>query len=181
MSKFKNLKQGDVLSEAAFYKVEKIVGDKVQLQMDSGESVILNQGYVDSFLTSADQFSKEEKVTKTELAELVSSNPRTVMTVNFFKQVKEIDVQKEIQEAYENSSPKEFTTKMKLAVKKGLAGEARTMIGRHYNTKDEFGRIHFTDMSINKDFSKTYDTRARLFDPRTLNWAIINDVKYTVK
>lgn len=182
MSKFDKLVQGNVLSETAFYKVEKVVGNKVQLQMDNGESVVLDKGYVDSFLTSAEQFSKEEKVSKTELTEIFLSYPRTAITVNFNKQVKEADVAKEIQEAYENSNPKEFSAKMKQAVKKGLAGEARTMVGRHFGTQDEFGRVQFIDMSLDRDFSKpTYDSRQRQVDTRTLNWAIINDVKYIVK
>lgn len=182
MSKFKNLKPGDVLSETSFYKVEKVVGNRVQLQVDNGDSVVFDQGYVDNFLASADQFSKEEKVSKTELTEIFLSYPRTAITVNFNKQVKEADVAKEIQEAYENSNPKEFSTKMKQALKKGLAGEARTMIGRHFGTQDEFGRVQFIDMSIDRDFSKpTYDNRQRQVDTRTLNWAIINDVKYVVK
>ena len=181
MSKFKNLKVKEVLSEQSFYTVEKIQGNKVQLKTDSGEMIVVDEGYVDSFLSSADQFTNTEKISKTELADLVVSNPRTAITVNFNKQVKETDVTKEIAEAYENSTPKEFATKMKAAVKKGLSGEERTMVGRHYGTKDEFGRLHFTDMGIEKDETKTYDTRARLVDPRTLNWAIINDVKYIVK
>lgn len=182
MSKFKNLKVKEVLSEQSFYTVEKIQGNKVQLKTDSGQMIVVDEGYVDSFLTSANQFSKEEKVSKTELTEIFLSFPRTAITVNFNKQVKEADVAKEIQEAYENSNPKEFSTKMKQALKKGLAGEARTMIGRHFGTQDEFGRVQFIDMSIDRDFSKpTYDNRQRQVDTRTLNWAIINDVKYVVK
>lgn len=181
MSKFKNLKQGDVLSESAFYKVEKVSGDKVQLQMDNGESVVLNQGYVDSFLTSADQFSKTEKITRTEMAELIMSHPRLVMTVNYNKQVKAVDVIAEIEEMYQNSTPKEITTKLKKSVNKALTGEERLIVGRHYGTKDSGGRLQFIDMNEAKDLTKDYDTRQRLVDMRTLNWAIINDVKYTVK
>ena len=181
MEVFKNLKPGQVLSETSFFKVEKIVGDQVQLGAENGESVILNKGYVDTFLSSGDQFLTEEKVTRTEMAEIMTNNVRVAMTVNFNKQVKPEDIQKEIQEAYENSTPKEFSTKMKTAVKKGLSGEERTMVGRHYGTKDEFGRLHFTDMNVDRDMSKTYDNRARLVDPRTLNWMTVNGIKYMIK
>jgi hypothetical protein len=181
MEVFKNLKPGQVLSETSFFKVEKVVGDRVQLQAENGESVVLNAGYVDSFLSSGDQFSKEEKVTRTEMADIMMSNARTAMTLSYNKQVKEADVVKEISEAYENSTPKEALNKMKAAVKKGLSGEERVMRGRHYGTKDEFGRTHFIDMDVDRDVSKTYDTRQRLVDSRTLNWLIVNDTKYTIK
>lgn len=60
-------------------------------------------------------------------------------------------------------------------------GEERTMKGRHYGATDPGGRYHFVDMEQENDSSKDYDTRNRLVDPRTLNWLIVNGVKYQVK
>ena len=109
-------------------------------------------------------------------------NPRTVMTINYNKQVKAVDVIAEIEEMYQNSTPKEISTKLKKSVNKALAGEERLIVGRHYGTKDSGGRLQFIDMGIEKDFTKTdYDTRQRLVDMRTLNWAIISDIKYVTK
>lgn len=182
MSKFKNLVVGEVLSETSFYKVEKIVGNKVQLGAENGDSVIFDEGYVNAFLASANQFTKEEAVTRTEMSEIMVKNAFRAITVNFNKQIKEGDIQKEIQEAYENSTPKEFTAKMKAAVKKGLTGEERTMKGYHFGNQDEFGRVHMIDMDIDRDFSKsTWDNRQRQVDTRTLNWLIVGDTKYTIK
>jgi hypothetical protein len=73
------------------------------------------------------------------------------------------------------------------AVKKNLAdaltGEERTMVGRHYGRTDEFGRIKFIDMEApgGYDEAKDSDSRQRLVDPRTINWAILRGVKYEVK
>ncbi len=181
MSTFKNLKPGQVLSETAFYKVEKVVGNEAQFQAENGDSVILNEGYVNSFLLSGDNYSKEEAVTRTEMSDILLRNPFRAMTVNFNKQVKETDIIKEIQDAHDNSTPKEFTAKMKAAIKRSMAGEERTMVGRHFGSQDEFGRVQFVDMGIDRDFSKDYDTRQRLMDTRTLNWMVVNDIKYTIK
>lgn len=181
MTNFNKLEVGSVLSETQYYKVVKKVGDKVEFVTDNGETVTVNRGYVESLIVSADQYSREEKITRTELAEMLIQNRNVVMTLNFNKQVKEADVAAEIQAAYENSTPKEFAAKMKKAVKKGLNGEERTMTGRHHGGKDDFGRLHFIDMDILKDASKSYDTRQRLVDPRTLNWLIVNGVKYIAK
>lgn len=181
MSKFNKLVQGNVLSETAFYKVEKVVGDKVQLQMDNGESVVLDKGYVDSFLTSADQFEKTEKVTRTEMAEILLSHPRTAVSVSFNKQVESASVVTEIQEAYSNTAPKDLSAILKKVVAKALVGEERLIIGRHYGGQDEYGRLPFVDMGIEKDFSKNYENRLRKVDTRTLNWIIVDNTKYIVK
>lgn len=182
MTEFNKLQPKQVLSETQFYLVEKIVGDKVQLSTEIGKPIVVDKGYVETLLVSADQYSKTEKVTRTDLTEVFFANPYIAMTVNFNKQVKEADVATEIQQAYENSTPKEFTSRMKKALKKGLNGEERTMAGRHYGSKDEYGRVRFINMGVDRDESKKdYDTRQRLVDPRTLNWLILKGVKYEVK
>lgn len=181
MSKFKNLKQGEVLSEAQFYTVNKVVGDKVELQPDGGESIVVNSKYVDSFLISGEQTEKEEKITRTDLAAMFISNPNIALSASFNKQVKPADVEKEIIEAYENSTPTNFKTAVKAAVKKGQNGEERVITGRHSGSVDEFGRVHFVDMKLKKEAGKDYDTRQRLVDPRTLNWMILRGTKYIAK
>lgn len=50
MTKFKNLKQGSVLSESQFYKVVKVSGNKVQLETDNGENVVVDDKYVEPCL-----------------------------------------------------------------------------------------------------------------------------------
>lgn len=180
MCAFSELKPGTVLSETQYYKVEKLAGNKVQLRNDGGEPIVVDINYVETLLTTADQFLEEKKVTKTEATQIFLAHPFTAMTVNFNKQVKKADIVKEIQDAYENSTPKEFTAKVSKAVGKSLEGEERTMVGRHAANQDEFGRIHFIDMNIDKT-ADSYDNRQRLVDPRTINWVIVKGVKYIVK
>lgn len=179
--KFKNLKPGECLSETQYYKVEKIVGSQVQLKNDNGDNIVVDSKYVDTCLVSAEQAEKEEKITKTEAAALFIENPYVVMKASYNKQVKDTDVIKEIMAAYEGSTPKSMGDAVKRAVKLGLQGEERIITGRHFGNKDEFGRINFIDMELDKTPGKEYDTRLRLVDPRTLNWFILKDVKYTVK
>lgn len=181
MGEFKNLKVGGVLSETQYYKVEAIKGNKVQLGTESGESIVVEDNYVESFLTSAHDFKEEKKITKTEMTEVFLSHPRVAMTVCFNKQVKEADVVKEIMEAYASTAPKDADKVMKAAVKRGLNGEERVMIGRHHGSTDGFGRVHFVDMEQEKGTKSDFDGRSRLVDPRTLNWLIVNNVKYVIK
>lgn len=183
MPKFNQLKVGGVLSETQYYKVVDIKGDKVQLQNDEGTNIVVNDGYVENALNAADQFTKTEKVTKTKLAEIFMSYPRIAMTVNFNKQVKPEDVAKGIIDVYDDlgmgMTKADFGKKVKAAL--SIKGEERTMIGRHYGSKDVNGRVHFIDMNVEKAVGKDYDTRQRLVDPRTINFIIVDNVKYQLK
>lgn len=181
---FKNLKVGEVLSETQFYKVEKVVGSQVQLKTDSGESIIVDNKYVDDLLNSGVQFTKTEKITRTELVEKFLTNARVAMTVNFNKQVKPEDIKQQLVALYPNKGGKLMSeAEFKKAVAKAidLKGDERTMIGRHYGVQDSNGRVHFIDMQIDKDPSKAYDARQRLVDPRTINYVVVSGVKYEVK
>lgn len=172
---------GQKLSESQFYSVVKIVGDKMQLVNDNGENIVITKEYAEKCLNSAHNFSKEEKVTKTDLANLFLSNSRIAMTVCFFKQVKEADVVSEIVTEVSGAKIADIEKAIKKGVKKAIIGEERIMIGRHYGSTDEFGRVHFVDMEVVKDSSKSYDTRMRLVDPRTICWLVVNNIKYILK
>lgn len=179
--KFKSLKTNEVLSEQQFYKVVKTSGDKVQLKNDNGEMIVVDSKYVESCLTSAQQYSSEKTVNKTEAAAIFISQAGVAITVNFNKQVKEADVVKEIMTTYEGSAPKVFEAAVKKAVKNALSGIERTMVGRHYGDMNELGRINFIDMEEEKTPGKDYDSRLRQVDPRSINWFICRGVKYNVK
>lgn len=181
MTKFNQIKPKQVFSETSFYTVTKVNKDSVEFETESGQKVELGQPYVENLLYSAHQQDKEEKVTKTVATEIFKSNPGVAMTVSFQKQVKEADVVAEIEDMYQNSTPKEIPAKLKKAVKKALDGEERVIVGKHWSSQDDFGRFHFTDMQIAQDKSKAYDVRQRLVDPRTINYLIVKGVKYTVK
>lgn len=183
--KFNNLKQGEILSESQFYKVVKIAGKQVQLENSSGENIIVDNKYVESCLNSADQFEKEVKSTKTELAEVLLSNPRTAMTVAFYKQdtpktkkVFEGEKQakiKEIQAAPVGRIESLLNDLVENPISKVIPGSLRVMKGRHNGDQDEFGRVSFIDMEV------TTGVPTRVVDPRSIEYIITNKTKYTIK
>lgn len=175
MTKFRDLAVGEKLSETQYYTVVKIAGNKVQLKNQSNNDIVVDNGYVENCLVSGKQYEKEEKISKTDLTNLFLSNPNTVFTVSFNKQVKEADVTKEIMDSYEGATPKTMETAIKKAVKKALNGEERVLVGYHTGNQDEFGRIQAVDMDI------TTGMPNRLVDPRNLNYLILKGIKYTVK
>lgn len=180
-TKFSELKAGDCLSEVQYYRFVKKSGDKVQLKNGLDQDIVVDKGYVEDCLTSADQFEKEEKLNKTDMAALFLKSTNVALTVSFNKQVKEADVVKEILDAYEGSTPKTIETAIKKAVKRGMNGEERVLVGYHTGITDNFGRCSAIDMNIVKDPSKDYNTALRLIDPREINYLIVKGVKYSVK
>lgn len=181
VTKFSKLKPGDICSETQYYTVVKTSGDKVQIKNDNGTDIVVDRGYVESCLKSANQFTSEKNVNMTEAAAIFLNSSRMAITVNFNKQVKEADVVKEIMEAYASSTPKEIEAKVKKSVKSALTGVERTIVGRHYGELNDLGRVQFVDMETERTSGKDYDTRLRLVDPRTINFMIVNGIKYTIK
>ena len=120
---YSKIKKESKFSEFQTYSVVAINGNEIDLKNGEGQVVTLDKDYVENCLYSSDQFSSTEKRSKTEMFQILLSNPNTVFTASFQKQVKVEDLVKEIKEAYENSTPKEIDTKLKKAVKKGLERE----------------------------------------------------------
>lgn len=186
MINFKKLVKGTKLSETQFYTVEKVQGDKVQLRNDYDEPIVVDSNYAEKCLVSADQFDSEKVMSRTDITNLFLASTSTALTVNYNKQVKEDEVKKQLYDLYPNKGGKilseaDFKKKVAAALSGALTGEERTMVGRHYGSQDEFGRVRFIDMEEVKDPKKDYDTRQRLVDPRTINWVILRGVKYVVK
>ena len=184
MTNFGSLQPGNILGESQYYVVEKIAGDRVQLKTDAG-SVVVDKGYVEKYLNSAEQFTTEEKITKTQIADILINNPRIVMTVAFYKQDKpktkkafEAEKQTKIEEI--KSAPigkveSLLNDLIENPILTYIPGELRIMKGRHYGEIDELGRIQFVDMEI------ADKNNMRQVDPRTVQWIIVGDKKYTLK
>lgn len=188
MARFKELTTGCILSETQYYIVEKVKGNQVQLNTGNG-SVVLDKGYVESYLNSASQFTSEEKLTKTQLAELFISKPRIAMTVAFFKQDKkktqkaykeEVEAQAEqVQKDFLANGISAINNALKNPISMIIPGELRVMKGRHYGDIDDLGRIKFTDMEVPK--TDGHHRTLRQVDPRTIQYIIVEDVKYILK
>jgi hypothetical protein len=151
----------------------------------------LSDRYVHEITVSADVFTSEEKKTMTELAEIFINNPRIAMSVAYItkstdKTKKEYEAEKqakidEILNATLANTPALLEDLIENPITKSTPGKLRIIKGRHHRHIDDLGRVHFIDMELQKDPSKDYDTRTRQVDPRTIQWIILNKVKYTLK
>lgn len=192
MSKVNSVKKGTILSETSFFKVEEVKPDgMIVVKDDYGNEVKIGQAYVDKVLVSADFFDKEEQRTMTDLADILIKNPRTAMTVAFYK--KDVNKTKKAYESELNAvidriqkaNISEIQTLLKEAfenpVSKVIKGDLRVIKGRHYGHIDDLGRVHFIDMELDKDPKREDDSRSRQVDTRSIAYIILNGTKYNLK
>lgn len=185
------LQAGSILSETTFYTVESVKGDTVNALTDGGQAVRINKKYVEGICASADQFSKTEKLSMTKLAELFINSPRVAMTVAFYKKAKaktKTALKKEKAEMIDKiknapvSKIEEYLTNLiENPITEEIPGELRVMKGRHYGNVDDMGRVAFVDMEQDKGSNPSHDARMRQVDPRTIQYVIVDNVKYELK
>lgn len=178
--------RGDYYSRLSYGRITGTSHHSVQITNESGNEWSISNEIIEDEFYFHNQIETEVKITRTELAEIFINHPRMIMTANYHKQVKEKELNEEFFKLYANKggviiSEADYKKKVKELTKVALKGEERTIVGRHENGLDDFGRMHFTDVEANWDKSKDYDTRHRLVDPRTLNWVIVGNVKYSIK
>ena len=189
--KKESLKKGSILSETSFFIVKELTPKNVIVNDEHGSEVAISYPYVEKALNSADAFETEERKSMTELAELFINSPRIAMTVAFYK--KDVEKTKKAYEAEKKAIiqkvvdakvsdiPSLLNELIENPLSKVIPGELRVMKGRHYGNVDELGRIHFVDMELTSLVGKDYDSRIRQVDPRTIQYLIVNNVKYTLK
>jgi hypothetical protein len=185
-----DVKTGMILSETSFFKVVKVNKNDVVVKDEMGNEVAISNAYVDAVLNSADEVTSEEKKTITELADIFVNGSRIAMTVAFFKKAnvktktaynKEVKVAIDIvQNAKVSEVEGLLTNLIENPITKEIPGELRVMKGRHYGSMDDLGRIQFIDMEQDRG-TKDWDGRVRQVDPRTIQYVIVDKVKYTLK
>jgi hypothetical protein len=156
--KFSRTSFGDIVSEDH---------DNVTVRNEAGLVWTVSRSIFDAEFTVADRFDTEIRVNQTELIDKILKHPRTAMTVYFHKKP---DPARVTQTLREFLTDKDHTSKkFASAVKIALAGEPRTMVGRHYSDLDDRGRLRFYE-----------DGEIKLVDPRTVESAIICGKRYYV-
>lgn len=174
------LKEGQFLSETQYYKIKNIIGDIVEVENERGFTFSISKPIIEEGIFSADQFTEEVKVSRTELINIFTSVGDTVFTVCYHKQPKAEDVNEAIASA--NKGRIIPIAELQKVVKEAYKGEERVLTGYMVNVETGFGRSTVIDLEADK--SKTtdnWDSRLRQVDHRTLNWLIYQNKKYIVK
>lgn len=174
------IKVGDKWSRLSYGEITDVNGQDVQVKDEDGQAWWLSKELVEQQFNMADSKTEIKTVTQTELSAILLSKPGVVMTVNFNKKVNEKDAAELI---IATNATSIGIKDAKALAKQILTGEERTMIGRHYHNIDDAGRLQFIDMELIKEIKtardgSTYDSRLKKVDPRTVNWVIVENIKY---
>ena len=187
---YKDLKVGHILSENSFFTVKSIEPQGISAVDDQGNTIGIGQTYVEKIMQSGDLYATEEKKTMTELAEIFRTSPRVAMTVAFYKKDQKKSktaFNKEIKQAVERASNAKVSEiegiildLVNNPITDVIPGELRVMRGRHYGSINDLGRVAFLDMEeVKKDGD--YDNRMKQVDPRTIQYLIVDNIKYSLK
>jgi hypothetical protein len=124
----------------------------------------------------------------TELADIFKQSTRVAMTVAFNKKDEDkgtrkynAEVQaaiKKVQDAKVSEVEGLLKELIENPISRVIPGELRVMKGRHYGHMNDLGRINFVDMELPDNDPAN---RERQVDPRTIQYIIVNKVKYNLK
>lgn len=183
-----NLKVGSILSETSFFTVKLVNRDGIVASDSLGNEVTIGNDYVNTILDSADYFETEEDKNMTELADIFKQSTRIAMTVAFTKKEEDKGVRKynaevaaaikKVQDAKVSEVEALLKELIENPISRFIPGELRVMKGRHYGHMNDLGRINFVDMELPDNDPAGGE---RQVDPRTIQYIIVNKVKYNLK
>ena len=172
------LKAGTKFSRISYGTIIRANPIEVVVRNEEGTEWNITPNLVETEFFTPDQFDKVEEVNRTQMVQAIINNPRIVMTVTFRKQVDPKELKAAVIKLLDDEKAgrtRPGPRKLSSLLKEATEGDLRTMIGRHYGNKDEYGRLQFTDMEV------TSGIPLRQVDPRTVEEAIIANVKYVLK
>lgn len=167
------LKPGDKWSRHSYGQVVRANRQSVVVKNDNGLEWTIDDNLFEKEFNVADQFQTVEKVSRSEMVEKIVGAARLIMTVHFRKKPEHKTLVEAVTRLLDGDLDRPKPRALSKLLKDTTAGEERTMVGRHYGTSDDFGRLQFTAMEAGGGL--------RLIDPRTVEWAIIDNVKYELK
>lgn len=158
---------GDVMSRINYITVVSVDGDRVTVrdttgfEWSIGNSILENQAY------TSNQYTRVEKVTRTELARLLEQDIRDSVFSCAFNKLPNADEQDSILEKADLSTG----AKRKRVAKELQVGPERVMHAYAEDTH-EMGRLPVFDLEANGH---------RLIDLRTIKWLTFRNTRYELK
>lgn len=160
------VKVGSFYSRHSFGVVTRVQRDRFALKNEDGFEWEVGRDILAQEFSFSDQYAKTEEVSRTRALEILAENIRTAVTVNFHKKADAKEIAAELAAGQGDLNKKQWAAKVEAA----LLGEERTMVGYHYNTHNEHGRLEFIE----------HGKGPRTIDPRTVNYIIVNQIRYVV-
>jgi hypothetical protein len=181
-------KKGNIYSMTSYWTVEEVKRSSVVLTDIRGNKAEASFDALKEAFVSGDDFSSEEKITKTDLNNLIIATKNTAMTINYnkigqnktdkaFKVEKEAKVL-EIKNARVSDVDRLLNDLIENPITRTIPGENRTIRGYHQGVMNSNGYLEFIDM---ESTDKTGLYVPKQVNIREIQYAILNNVKYTIK
>lgn len=172
-SSTKGLKKGAIWTRHSKGTVVSNDGLNLTVRNSQGEEWSISRAIFEKEFTVADCVFNQQVVNRTQLIDIITNAAQTAMTVRFRKKLDEkAYADKVLEYALKVAGDDMTQAAFKKAVRQELQGEERTMLGYHERSFDAHGRLRFIDMEPGGGL--------RLIDLRTVEYAIVNGVEYTV-
>lgn len=169
----KQLKVGDRLSRVSYMEVVGKTGSSIRVKNEEGMAWTIAASILENEAYTADQYTEQREVSRTEMVEALESAGESVFAVVFDKKISQKDIVQALQELDEIPDKK---TQLNKLAKSLLAGEERRLVGYLASTEPKMGRSTVVDLEIPAD-----RYRLRLVDHRTIKELILRNVRYILK
>lgn len=166
---------GERLAMFNYYVVTDVDSGYIHCKDHNGQGVRIGRGIVADAMTSTSQFTREEKVTKTRLAQIMEGLGHAAFRVTFTKQVASTAVADGLDGKDLGSQ-----AKRRKVVKSLMDGEKRVMHARLWRSSEgddvemELGRYKVVDLEA----SEPGKPAQRLVDTRTVTELVVEGVRY---
>ena len=151
---------------------------QVEVVNEHGKQWRMDKYVLDNECISASQFSTTKKVSRSALADLITKAGHKLFTAFFYTKPDKKKALQKLEDAYPNKGIKGVGIMKRTDYNKLMAeildevwhGNERTMVAR-YHSITPLGRINVVDVDKGG---------LRKIDPRTIEWLILDNVKYEV-
>jgi len=176
---------GKIYSITNYFVIKEVNGQMVILANQNGQEIKSNLETVNKAMQSADDFKSEKIVTQTQFSEIIKENKNVAMSIYYQKTNtskskkafnEELTTWKEnVKEAFLKYGLSGLDAFAVNPVLKYIPGEMRLIKGYYPGGIGNNGFFPFVDVEDN------YTLKSEAVNPRTIEYVIVNNIKYIKK
>ena len=172
-----NLEVNNWFSSISYYKIKEIVDKDTVMVCNCQEPskvLSMSRDILLKEMYSAQIHEKTEKISRSNLVELMMNAKETVMTIEFRRKVQEDWIRSQLKSKITKQSDLENAKFTSTLAKELVSGESMSMTCFITKSENKLGRSCVIDLSKKPGFNY------RLVDHRTVDSVILKNVKYVV-
>lgn len=170
------LPEGTPLTCTNYYFVENHVGNVTNVVDSRGNELSITNDIIKDECVPVTEGKETQKITRTEMAELIRSSQKRAFRVRFHCKPKDADVEKVLNEEWESAAPSR--KKRKLIRGKVLNGTEKTLVCHLYKDENLMGRAQVIDLEAQR---RGEQHPFRQVDYRSIEELWIDNMHYELK